>query len=395
MKTLKKIGFWIVSYTVRLALFGTILTAVAVAIIGKNSYVKDVLNETKSYDRFVPAVIEANKAAPQGSNSLNYDDQNIVKIFTESFPADDLKSKTEHVIDEVYAWLNGEQPQLKFSADFSPNKQLLADKLSAYAFTRLAKLPPCKSLPETINPLTIECKPVGFDLKEVQESYRQQLLASDSFLSKTILTEEDLPKNTAGKTLPDQYAFAPTAFRWLLRAPYILGVLTLVFSVAYVWLSPKKRKGVAGLGSILMSSGISLAIFPILFDIVIPRFTDSFQVQSGTQGTQAIFSDIISSITAHFVSLFITIGIQLFVAGLCVYLIERVTRNEAAKYKTVEKKSGVVSSNQKPEPTPKSLRGKLAHDNIPVQTSDLPTRLSPDKIASNKKYAKLSKKKRM
>ncbi len=395
MKTLKKIAFWIVAYSIRLVLFGTISAAVAVIIIGRSSSVKDVLTQTNSYARFVPAVIDANKAAPRSDSSLNYDDPNIVKIFTDSFPASDLKQQTEGVINNLYEWLGGKTPQLTYRADFTKNKATLAETLSTYAFGRLAKLPVCKLLPASVNPLTINCQPAGYDLKEVQESYRQELLSSDSFLSKTVLTEKDLPKNAAGKTLPQQFSFAPTAFQWLMRAPYILGGMFIVFAGLYVWLSPKKRRGIAGIGSILITSGISLAIFPILFDIVIPHFTNSYQAQSGTSGTQAIFSDVIDHITHHFDTLFITIGIQIAIAGLCIYLLERATRDETAKYKNIEKKAGIETSNQKPEPAPKSLRGKLSYDNIPVQTSDLPARLNQKKVGDNKKYAKLYKKKRI
>lgn len=395
MKTLKKLAFWIVAYSIRLVLFATISAAVAVIIIGHSSSVKDALSQTNSYARFVPAVIDANKSAPQSDRSLNYDDPNIVKIFTDSFPAADLKVQTEAVIDSLYAWLNGKTPQLTFKVDFIKNKATLADSLSAYAFARLAKLPVCKQLPDSVNPLTINCQPKGYDLKEVQDSYRQELLSSDSFLSKTVLTEKDLSKNAAGKTLPQQYNFAPTAFQWLLRAPYILGGMFFVFGGLYIWLSPKKRRGVAGIGSILISSGVSLAIFPILFDIVIPHFTNSFQAQTGTSGTQAIFSDVIDRITHHFDALFISIGIQLAIAGLCIYILERATRDETSKYKNIEKMSGIVTSNQKSAPSPKSLRGKLTYENIPVQTSDLPTRLNSKNAAYKKKYSKLFKKKRI
>lgn len=395
MKILKKIAYWIVGYSIRFILFATITAAVIVSVVGKSSYVKNILTDINSYDRFVPAVIEANRTAPQSSDSLNYDDPNIVKIFNDSFPAADLKIQTEGVIDNLYGWLNGEQPTLTFKADFTPNKALLADKLTNYAFERLAGLPDCKQLPESINPLTINCKPGGYDLQDVKESYHQELLGSNSFLSQTVLTEKDLPKNDAGKTLPQQLTFAPSAFQWLLRAPYLLGGITLVFGVLYVWLSPRKRRGISGIGSILLSSGISLAIFPILFDIVIPHYTKSFQAQSGTTGTQAIFSDVIDHITHHFDTLFITIGIQLFIVGLSIYLLERATRNETAKYKNIEKKSGTVSSVEKPRPSPKSLRGKLSAENVPVQSSDLPNRLNPKRVAENKKYAKLHKKKKM
>jgi len=394
MKTLKKIAFWIVSYSIRFVLFATISASVAVVIVGKSSDIKEVLTQTNSYQRFVPAVIEANKNAAQNSSSLNYEDQNIARIINESFPANDLKRVSENLVDNAYAWLDGDKQTLTFKADFTHNKLQLADKLSTYAFERLRKQPFCTRLPEVVNPLTIECQPAGYNLDEAEVSYRQQLLESDSFLSKTILTQDDLPKNGVGNTITEQYDFAPMAYRWLLRAPFILGGLFVLFGALYVLLSSRVRKGISGFGAILFTSGLSLAFFPILFDIVLPHFTKRYQVQSGTQGTQAIFTDVINHITNHFYTLFITIGIQLFVVGLCIYLLEKATRDENARYKNVEIKSGLSTSNQKSQPSPKSLRGKLSFNNVPIQSSDLPTKMNPKMIEENKKYALFKKKKK-
>ncbi len=394
MRTLKKIGFWIVSYTIRLVLFGCVTASVLVVVAGKPEDVKAILNQANSYERFVPAVIDANKNQSNGDNTLDYSDPKVVSVITNSFPAADLRTNAENVIDHVYGWLDGSVPQLSFTVDFTQNKIALADGLTSYAFTRLAFLPPCKSLPSEVNPLTIQCQPPDYDDPAIQTSYRDQLLDSESFLSKTVITEKDLPKNTQGKTFAQQYSFAPTAYKWLLRAPYVLGALTVIMSVLYIFLSPKKRRGVSGLGSVFMGSGITLAIFPILYDFILPKLTSSFQVQSGTTGTQAIFSDVISQVTSHVDSLFITIGIQLTIVGLSIYLLERATRDSLARYKDVSKKAGVATSLEKPEPSPRSLRGKLTVDNIPLQSSDLPAKRDPKKVAENNRYRALYSSKR-
>ena len=393
VKTIKKLLHWMTSYLIRLLLFGTILTAVIITIAGSSSSIKEVLDQTNGYDRFVSGVIESNKKQPLVAGSLDYSDPVIIRIFNDSFPSYDLRSNTEGVIDNIYLWLNKKSPSLEFSVDFTKNKQLFAEKLTDYAFIRLSRLPSCKTPPTEVNPLTIACKPQGYDAKDVRESYKQQLIASDTFLGKTKLTASDLPKNSKGKTLPEQYSFAPRAFAWLRLAPYILGALSVLTAILYIITSPKKRQGVSGVGIILGSTGVTLAIFPIFFDYVLPRLTDTFKVESGTSGTQAIFSDAINHLTRHFDELFISIGIQMAIVGLSIYLLERATRGEVDKYKNIVKKAGLQSGTAKQPGSPKSLKNKLSNSSVPIQSSDLPAKANPKQVSRNNKYRKLYSKK--
>ena len=64
VKTIKKLLHWMTSYLIRLLLFGTTLTAVIITIAGSSSSIKEVLDQTNGYDRFVPGVIESNKKQP-------------------------------------------------------------------------------------------------------------------------------------------------------------------------------------------------------------------------------------------------------------------------------------------------------------------------------------------
>jgi signal transduction histidine kinase len=190
-------------------------------------------------------------------------------------------------------------------------------------------------------------------------------------LQKTILTQEDLPKNAAGQTIASQLHYAPTVFTWLKRAPYILGALLLFLVIDFILLSPRRRKGIKNLSTILISSGVSIIIFPILFSYVIPYFSKSFQFDFESVGTQKIFSEIIDQLSRNIDILFIAIGGAIALLGLVLYVGERITR-PTTKYTNLEKRSGLAVSTKKQEQSPKSLRGKLNQDNIPLQTSDGP-----------------------
>ena len=80
------------------------------------------------------------------------------------------------------------------------------------------------------------------------------------------------------------------------------------------------------------------------------------------------------------------------IVGLCIYLLERATR-PASKYTNLGKRAGLATSQQKPQISPKSLRGKLSNETIPLQSSDQPAKQNAKKVAANNKYRKLYSKK--
>jgi hypothetical protein len=337
----------------------------------------------------VPAVIDENKKNPQTSKAFPFDDPKVTDIFTYAFPARDLKNSTETVLNATYDWLNKKTPTLRFSVDFTTNKRQYATSLADYAFTRLQGLPVCKQPPAEIDPLTATCKPTNIAFEESKKSYEEQIFISDSFLPKTVFTENDLPKNTHGQSIAQQYAFLPDVFIWLHRAPYIICAILTVLAVDFILLSSRKRRGIYSLSRILIGSGISIVIFPLFFNYIVPYFSKSFQFDFETVGTQKLFSEIFDELSRTMDLLFIAIGSSIAVLGFIIFAAERLSRPRT-KYHNLEKESGLAVGIKKPAPSPKSLKNKLGSDNVPLQTSDGNT---SKKVKSNGKYRTLNKKK--
>jgi hypothetical protein len=393
MKALRRVLFVLTGYLLRFVLLATISVTVLLGVVGTSGRTKKIIVQTNAYKRFVPSVIETNKTSKQVGNTIPWSDPIIFNTFNDSFPARDLQYNSELFIDSIYTWLGGTTKTIDFKIDFTRNKAQLAEGLSNYAFTRLKSLPLCKKIPDSVNPLTIDCQPNNYNLAESQASYKSQLLASDSFLSKTVFTGKDLPKTTDGKTIENKLHYAPLAFKWLHLSPIVFAVLLITLSALYVALGSRHRRAISSLGSILMSAGIGLVALPVVFDFILPNLTKSLDLGfGGSNATQKILSDIMDYAYKRLDILLIVCGSVVIVAGAVTYLLERATR-PTSKYINIRKKTGLVSSIEKPQPSPKSLKGKLSTENIPLQSSDRPAKKDPKKVRENNKYRKLYSKK--
>lgn len=390
LRSIKSILYVLSGSLLRLVLFFGITATVLLIIFGRPNALKTTLQTSNAYSRLVPSLIETSKKNGQNNGTLSFDDPVIAEIFTKSFPPADIKKNTELFIDSVYSWLNNKTDTLQFTIDFTSNKQLFARELANYAFNKLELLPYCKQPPAELDPLNATCLPKNVDLTEAKRSYEEQIFLTDSFLQKTILTQEDLPKNTKGQSITDQLYFAPDVFTWLKRAPFILSAFLIFLSFDFILLSPRKRKGVQSLSTILISSGVGILAFPLLFSYVLPYFSKSFDFNFDTAvGTQKIFTEIIDELSRNIDILFISFGAGVTIVGFMLYIGERLSRPQT-KYTSLEKKSGLATSQQKAQTSPKSLRGKLNQSNIPLQTSDGPKK---NKVTGKSKYRTLKNKK--
>lgn len=369
LRTLKNILYVLSGILLRLVLFFGITATVVLIVFGSPATLKTTLQTSNAYSKFVPSLIESSKKNPKPGSNLNLEDPEIVEIFTDSFTGRDLQKKTEAVIDSAYGWLNGQTSSLQFKIDFTKNKRQFARALTDYAFNRLEALPVCKLPPTELNPLTATCKPIAESFSEVKKSYEEQIFVSDTFLKKTILTQDDLPKNINGQSISEQLHFLPTLFTWLKRAPFILVTLILILTADFLLLSQRKRKGLQSLSAIFFGSGISILAFPVIINYVIPYFTKSFQFSLESDGTQKIFSEIIDSMGRLADVLFIILGTIVIIIGFLIYAAERLSR-PSTKYHDIEKKSGVAIGLRKPVLSPKNLRKKLNQNNVPIQSSD-------------------------
>jgi hypothetical protein len=245
----------------------------------------------------------------------------------------------------------------------------------------------CAVQPEVFDPFTSTCRPGSFDIFQGQKDFADQIKSSDGFLGNTVLTENNLPKNKAGKNIFEEYSYAPRLYAWLKRAPYILGGFTLLASAGYIWSSPVRRKGLHKLGRGIIGNSATLIVTPFLFGFVIPWFSKSYTNELAGSGAEVLLNEIINAISRDFDSLMIWFGSLLLLLGVLIIVAEKMTRAHA-RYSGVEKKSGLSSSNEIHKKLA-SPRGKLATDTLPLQSSEVSVTKKAKATKKNTKYRKI------
>lgn len=367
-------------------MYATATTTVLLLIGGSSGYIKQAIEESGAYEKFVPSIIESNREA-QAASSIPLDDPEVVKIINDAFPPADLKEKSNLIIDNIFAWLQGGKEDASFRVDFTANKSQLGDKLSEYAFTKLAFKDMCRLQPAEFDPFTTDCRPANFDIFKGQAEFADQIKSTEGFLGNTVLTEKNLPKNKAGKNIFEQYSFAPKLYGWLQKAPYILFGLTIVASIGYVWTETSRRKGFARLSKGIIGNSVTLIVTPIIFGFIIPWVSKGYTTELAGSSAEVLLNDIVNSVSREFDKLIIWFGAILLLVGFSMLTAEKMTRSKA-KYSHVEKKAGLASSNGVTQ-RQSSPRGRLAADTVPLQSSEVSVTKKAKVQKRNSKYRKI------
>lgn len=246
---------------------------VATETIRDRDTVKNWLDKSGFYEKVVLGLLES---AESSEGNVPVDDPQVVAIAQEAFSPAYLKENTEKILDGTFAWLEGDTEAPEFTLDISDAKLRLADGIGAYATRRAAELPVCtpaqlQEFTDGFDVFSAPCVPPGVSAAQAGETLRNQVLASDQFLSDTTITGEDLTKPSAVegqpavsatedlKSLPEAYQAGGTAL-WLSLALVVLSAAGAFF------LSSTRRSGVWRVGVIVVTSGVIIGISFLLID---------------------------------------------------------------------------------------------------------------------------------
>jgi hypothetical protein len=341
MSQARRIALFIARNSFRLVLVGFITIFALISTFDSPGVLKEALSATKSYDKFVPALLEAN--AKQDKDSV-FADPKVREIMSNAFPPQFLQLQSDMLIDSTYAWLRGEQITPAFRIDIADQREKLAEALSIYGIERLSALPTCTAFESEIqlDPFKATCQPAGINYKSEQVSLQRSLLDSDSFLSKTAYTEADLPKTKDGKTIPEALRNVPLIFRLLKPSLLVLGLLLLLLSTVIVVLRPLKRNGLIDLGKALLYSCLLLAVSGAIFGIFIPKFSQRYQSQFTGNGADALMAEVMTYVTTHFEIIFINVSMVLALLGGEILLSAKFAPR-GSRYKRLEHVTGITN----------------------------------------------------
>ena len=383
MSPARRIALVLVRMSFRFLLVTLISLVAFFTVFGTSDDIKRVLTDTKAYDRFVPAILEANQKDPDGKPSI-FKDPAVRKIASDAFTPTTLQKESESFIDAWYIWLDGRSSEPQYLIDFSDSRQQMADKLSMYGINRLSSLPVCSTLTAeaSLDPFRATCQPPGVNYQLEQTSLKNELMNSQDFLPKVTYTALDLPKTKDGQTIPQAFTFAPFIFGMLWYIMWALTLIVLLLGLTTVLLRRARRQAWKQLGRSLFSTGLFLGISGYVFGLLVPKMTHSFQSQFSGNGTNQIVNDVIQQLTISFQTVFINICIVITLIGLVILVLVKALK-PTSRYEGLEKITGLVSG-VRPKRT--ETLGKRA-GNAPVVTSERKSKRSVAKQPKRKARA--------
>jgi len=224
----------------------------------------------------------------------------------------------------LYAWLQGKTPKLEFAIDLTGVKQGLADGLGQYVEQRAAALPACPAgtpVGQDIDPFSATCLPRGVNPAQLAAEARGQILNGE-FLKENTITADSL-KTENGKTIEQQLAAVPNAYKKMSWAVYGTGLLALLLAAAVVVLSVNWRSGLKKVSTIFIVVGLISAFVGWLSGFGIDKaseFAKQPLQQSGVKVAQQLSEGLREW--------WMWYGIALAAAGIVTLIVLRFTKSK-------------------------------------------------------------------
>lgn len=320
-----------------IAVFGASLLLLAVAVslnhvFGTPEYIKRSLGQSGLYERVVNDVLDQNQAAADQTKegTLPLDREEVRQAANQAFNPQLLRRSTEPAIDGTYAWLEGQTDKPDFRVDLSAAKTDFANRIGSYIRERLADLPPCTldNMPTTTDPFTINCRPPAINFETEIRRLTNQLATSPDYLADPVITPEDVTVRQDGKEVPFYQAAdnLPDAFQWMRRAPFVLGLLTVLAAAAVIALSPLRRQGIKRVTVSLVVSGAVLLIGFGLFKLAVSSLSSRVgeaNVHATNYLQTSVMSATLATLEEALRGLIIGFGVMYILLGLLLFVILR------------------------------------------------------------------------
>jgi hypothetical protein len=247
------------------------------------------------------------------------------KAAATTFPPQFIKQNTETIIDSVYRWLDGKTPLPDFYIDLSSQKTTFAASVAQSVQQELAGLPACTktSMPPSFDALSATCLPPGVTPSAAAASLQSAILNGQGFLDNPIITADTIKASGDNQSIfADQLKNAPQYYHNAKVVPSILASLSVLATIAVIFLSKPRRSGMKKVGFILLTSGIFLLLTAwlashITTDSIAPKISlDTNMVQTNAR---TIFVDLIRSINKswwYFGAVYCVLGLLTIIATI-------------------------------------------------------------------------------
>ncbi len=384
MSLLHTLSLLFTSFLLRFTLFATFSTTALVLVFSNGEIFKNALVDTNAYERAVDSIIATGaKQSNVDPDNQILNDPEVRSIIKNSFNSGSISPQVERSIDNIYSWLNNDSPELKFSIDLTSNKDNASRQLAEYSINRLSGLPVCTEIPQNKTIFSLTCIPPYVDLSEQKIEVYKAILNDPTFLPDAKITQNTLPE-VEGKRVYEKYSDSPKYFSLFKASPWVLLALSLALSIIVVLLSRTRRNGLKRVASALITTGIVLAVTPLIGNFITPRINNTVQSALTDESSIGfILNDINNHLYKDVNSMLINMAIIALVVGVSMLLVLKITRDSMGPYRMAEERAGLATSISPPS----STKGIKQHD-VPVQSSE--RKYKPRKPGKKqKKYRKL------
>ncbi len=325
-------------------------------MLGQPDYIKKTLRDSGIYNTVVQDVLKQKSSDLSSSIGLSADQPQVQNILTKAITPTLLQDQAEKVIDNSFSWMQGETNSAGTTLDLSSAKQQIADNIGTYTTQYLQSLPACApgTLPNTTDPLQINCRPAGYDVTAAANEVKAKVLGSDAFQNNNITLGGQ--QTSGNNALSNQFQGGPRMYQGIELAVYAQAVLAVLSLAGLILLSPSWRLGIRRVGVIALWTGIVNAGLAWLSSFAMHMVAKKLaQTAFGGQPLQQKLAEIAEVIVDDIRAWWLCYGIILVVLGIVLLVTYRLTRPSAAKVASSlakEESASALTASDTPPTTP-------------------------------------------
>jgi hypothetical protein len=310
------------------------------AVLDKPATVKSSLSQSGVYQVLVDNTLLQKQQ--QLSAYLPVVNSDVRKAVREAFPVAYLQSTTEHNVDITYDWVHGRTQKPQYSADLTQPKAALAENISRLVEQKMAGLPLCTgtmATPTTVaDVLNLDCKPVGIPTSYLVAAARQGVEHSNVFgqVVTPVLTLQD----GQGQSLTSSLSSVPKLYQKFILLLYVVPVALLLCGLAVLFWSEPRRQGLRTMARSLLIIGIITILLSLAMVWALGK---GAQWASGSNNDLVLIEGKIVAI-AHLIGAqlrnwLVGFGAGYIVIGIIFLLVARISGTKDAKQNKALNKS--------------------------------------------------------
>jgi hypothetical protein len=321
MNNLRSISKGIAVFLLLIVLFVTPIVISLQATVNSPEAVKASLDKSNTYETLAKSnlISENSRLSPAVLS-----DKGIVSALDNAISPSYVKTSSDQLVDNVYAYIHGNASSLELSISISEVQIRFADNVASYVEQKFENLPRCTEfmIPSTSieSLLQATCVPLG--------ATSQAEHARNGIMNLALVANDHIEvANLVGmreSSLKSYLTDARSAYPYFISLVYILPVIGIILAVGILLLSDTKRRGTKIIANVLLSAGL-VNVLAALIVTGLLGFIIGESVPNGPDMVDHFEGAVLNLIGS--LRLWWLGGASLFIAiSIVMYIILRITR---------------------------------------------------------------------